>query len=458
MAVSATVLLVVAATVPAAAWDADDTVSLQFDPAEPTVDPGTQLTLNLTYLTENGTATTLAADESVAFKASDPLVSFSTGGNVTYAPVLTAADRPRVVVNVPTTLSSFLVIGTVRKGTADITAAQITVSVVGVDGPASGAGMDGGMTGIGPGLGARNPGASGTADVSSVQNAFAAAVAVLIIACPCALGLATPTALLVGTGRGAQMGVLIRGPEVLERTRRIDVVVVDKTGTVTTGRMELAAVVAGPGGSEADVLARAGAVEHASEHPVARAIASAAAQNGPHSPVSGFRNERGLGVRGRIDDVEVLVGRMAWIDSSLGLALPPATWLGEFVDHWEARGATVVAVGWAGEVRGAVAVADAIRPTSREAIAQFRKIGIEPVLLSGDNERAARAVAEEVGITDVTAEVLPADKVDVIKALQAQGKVVAMVGDGVNDAAALCRPISASRWAAAPTSRSRRVT
>ena len=413
-------------------------MSVEFDPTDPTVDPGTQLTLNLTYLTENGTPTALALDETVAFKASDPQVSFSAGGNVTYGPVLTAADRPRVVVNVPTTLSSFLVTGTIRKGTATVTATQITVTVVGVDGPTSGAGMDGGMTGIGPGLGARQYGPSGTADVSTVQAAFAAAVAVLIIACPCALGLATPTALLVGTGRGAQMGVLIRGPEVLESTRRIDTIVLDKTGTITTGRMELAAVTSGAGTSEAEVLALAGAVEHASEHPVARAVAGAAAErHGPPAPVTAFRNERGLGVRGLVDGVEVLVGRPSWLAATLGVPPSDAAWLADFVEHWETRGATVVGVAWAGEVRGAVAVADAIRPTSREAIAQFRRLGIEPVLLSGDNARTARAVADEVGISDVTAEVLPADKVDVVRALQAQGKVVAMVGDGVNDAAAL---------------------
>jgi Cu+-exporting ATPase len=263
---------------------------------------------------------------------------------------------------------------------------------------------------------------------------------VLIIACPCALGLATPTALLVGTGRGAQLGVLIRGPEVLENSRKVDTVVLDKTGTVTTGRMTVAALTA-EGTDEADVLLMAGAVEDASEHPVARAIAARAFQShGTLPAVTDFQNERGQGVRGlvsRDQAVEVLVGRPAWLASTMSIDLTGMDWLHSFVDHWQGRGATVIAVAWDDRVRGALAVADAVRPTSARAIAEFRKLGIEPVLLTGDNTRTAHAVAAEVGISTVIAEVLPADKVDVIRSLQEQGKVVAMVGDGVNDAAAL---------------------
>jgi Cu+-exporting ATPase len=280
-------------------------------------------------------------------------------------------------------------------------------------------------------------GAPAPNDVSSVQTAFAAAVAVLIIACPCALGLATPTALLVGTGRGAQLGILIRGPEVLENTRHIDTIVLDKTGTVTSGRMKIADVVA-HGITEDDLMAMAGAVENASEHPVARAIAvSATARLDDVAPVSDFRNERGLGVSGRVKGRHVFVGRPTWLSSAGGATPVSAGWLNAFVQKWESRGATVVAVAWDGRVHGAIAVADSVRPTSKAAIAQFRRMGIEPILLSGDNATTARAVAEDVGITEVIAEVLPADKVAVIAGLQAKGRNVAMVGDGVNDAAAL---------------------
>jgi Cu+-exporting ATPase len=213
-------------------------------------------------------------------------------------------------------------------------------------------------------------------------------------------------------------------------------VVLDKTGTITTGRMQVQAVL-GHAVSDDDVLAHAGAVEQASEHPVARAVASAALERlGAVADVSAFRNERGLGVRGDVAGQQVLVGRLSWLASTLGTT-PDAAWLEEFRTEWEQRGATVVGVAWAGEVHGAVAVSDSVRPTSREAVAAFRRLGIEPLLLTGDNARTARAVADEVGITDVTAEVMPEDKVEVIRRLQAQGKVVAMVGDGVNDAAAL---------------------
>jgi len=269
--------------------------------------------------------------------------------------------------------------------------------------------------------------------------AFTAAVAVLIIACPCALGLATPTALMVGTGRGAQLGILIKGPEVLESTRRVDTVVLDKTGTITTGQMTLLEVVAA-GGEEPDQVARlAGAVEDASEHPIAQAIAYGAVQRtGTLPPVASFTNLAGLGVRGVVDGHTVLVGRrqlltdeLAPLPADLELAMVGA----------EADGKTAVAVGWAGQVRGVLVVADALKPTSAEAVAQLRRLGLTPMLLTGDNSAAARAVAAEVGIDPelVFAEVLPQDKVDVVMRLQREGKVVAFVGDGVNDAAALAR-------------------
>jgi Cu+-exporting ATPase len=252
--------------------------------------------------------------------------------------------------------------------------------------------------------------------------AFTAAVAVLIIACPCALGLATPTALLVGTGRGAQLGILIKGPEILESTRRVDTVVLDKTGTVTTGRMALVDVVAVDGEDRDEVLRMAAAVESASEHPVARAIAAAVADP---PPVTGFANLEGLGVRGTVDGRTVHVGRPRLFGDP-----PPLR---------DTTGTTVV-VGWDGRARGALVVADTVRPTSAEAVRRLRDLGLAPVLLTGDNEAVARAVAVEVGITgEVIAGVLPADKVDVVKRLQAGGRVVAMVGDGVNDAAALAQ-------------------
>ncbi|WP_326943513.1 heavy metal translocating P-type ATPase [Amycolatopsis sp. NBC_01307] len=244
------------------------------------------------------------------------------------------------------------------------------------------------------------------------DQAFTAAVAVLIIACPCALGLATPTALLVGTGRGAQLGIVIKGPEVLESTRRVDTVVLDKTGTVTTGRMTL---VEGDG----EVLRLAGAVEAASEHPVARAIVTAARERfGPLPAVTGFRSTAGLGVTGVVEGKQVSVGR------------------GSFVG---AAGTSGVHVAWDGEVRGTLAVADTIKPTSAQAVAELRALGLRPVLLTGDDAGVARAIAAEAGIDEVVAEVLPEGKVDVVKRLQAEGRVVAMVGDGVNDAAALAQ-------------------
>jgi Cu+-exporting ATPase len=262
--------------------------------------------------------------------------------------------------------------------------------------------------------------------------AFTAAVAVLIIACPCALGLATPTALMVGTGRGAQLGVLIKGPEVLENTRSADTVVLDKTGTVTTGEMTLHDVVADdPDG----VLRMAGALEAASEHPVARAVAAAArARFGTLPAVERFANAPGLGVTGVVDGHPAAIGRAALLARE-GLTASSAQQ--QALDAAETSGRTAVLVAWDGVVHGVLAVGDTVKPTSAAAVRALRELGLRPVLLTGDNRRAARAIAAEVGIDDVIAEVLPADKVDAVKQLQAGGRVVAMVGDGVNDAAAL---------------------
>ncbi|MFD0498057.1 heavy metal translocating P-type ATPase [Streptomyces rhizosphaericus] len=265
--------------------------------------------------------------------------------------------------------------------------------------------------------------------------AFTAAVAVLIIACPCALGLATPTALMVGTGRGAQLGILIKGPEVLESTRRVDTVVLDKTGTVTAGQMRLRGAVTAPGVDERELLRLAGALEHASEHPIARAIADGAAERIGDLPApADFRSEPGLGVQGTVDGHAVLVGREkllgAWaIELPEDLAAAKAA--------AESEGQTAVAVAWDGAARGVLLVADAVKETSAEAVAQLRALGLTPILLTGDNRLVAEAVAREVGIDDVIAEVLPQDKVDVVKRLRDEGRTVAMVGDGVNDAAAL---------------------
>ncbi|MFF5103746.1 heavy metal translocating P-type ATPase [Streptomyces sp. NPDC000134] len=274
---------------------------------------------------------------------------------------------------------------------------------------------------------------------AGLTAAFTAAVAVLIIACPCALGLATPTALMVGTGRGAQLGILIKGPEVLESTRRVDTVVLDKTGTVTTGRMTLLAVHTAEGTDEDEVLRLAGALEHASEHPVARAVADGARSRLGALPVpEDFANVPGLGVQGVVEGHAVLVGRekllAEWaLDLPAGLARARA--------GAEAAGRTAITVAWDGEARAVLEVADAVKETSAEAVAGLRALGLRPVLLTGDNRAVAESVAREVGIApqDVIAEVLPQDKVDVVERLQGEGRTVAMVGDGVNDAAALAR-------------------
>jgi len=267
--------------------------------------------------------------------------------------------------------------------------------------------------------------------------AFTAAVAVLIIACPCALGLATPTALLVGTGRGAQLGLLIKGPEILESTRKVDTVVLDKTGTVTTGRMSLVAVDVTEGTEREQALRLVGGLEDASEHPIARAIAEAArGELGELPSVEGFANRAGLGVQGTIDGHAVVVGRPALL-ADWGVRLPGA--LTEACETAEAQGRTAVAAAWDGEARAVFVVADTPKPSSPEAIRQLKALGLRPVLLTGDNESTARAVAAQVGIDEVIAEVLPSEKADTIERLQGEGRVVAMVGDGVNDAPALAQ-------------------
>ncbi|MFI9343735.1 heavy metal translocating P-type ATPase [Streptomyces sp. NPDC052773] len=272
---------------------------------------------------------------------------------------------------------------------------------------------------------------------AGLTAAFTAAVAVLIIACPCALGLATPTALLVGTGRGAQLGILIKGPEVLESTRKVDTVVLDKTGTVTTGRMTLLAVHTADSTDEDEVLRLAGALENASEHPIARAVAAGAAERIGALPVpEDFANVPGLGVQGVVEGHAVLVGREKLL-AEWAMSLPVE--LERAKAEAEAAGRTAIAVAWDGEARAVLEVADAVKDTSAEAVRRLRALGLRPVLLTGDNQAVAEAVAAEVGIDEVIAEVLPEDKVAVVKRLQAEGRTVAMVGDGVNDAAALAQ-------------------
>jgi Cu+-exporting ATPase len=270
-----------------------------------------------------------------------------------------------------------------------------------------------------------------------IAAAFTAAVAVLVVACPCALGLATPTALLVGTGRGAQMGVLIKGPEVLESTRKVDTVVLDKTGTVTSGKMTLVDVLPEPGTDRTQLLRLAGALEDSSEHPIAQAIAKGATQETGALPApQEFANVEGMGVQGVVEGRAVLVGRESLL-AEWALELSPGVAAAKA--QAEKEGKTVVAVGWDGKARGVLMVADTVKPTSAEAISRLKQLGLTPVLLTGDNEAVARQIAAEVGIDEVIAEVLPKDKVDVITRLQGEGKVVAMVGDGVNDAPALAQ-------------------
>ena len=267
--------------------------------------------------------------------------------------------------------------------------------------------------------------------------AFTAAVAVLVIACPCALGLATPTALLVGTGRGAQLGILIKGPEVLESTRGIDTVVLDKTGTVTTGTMTLIDVIPETGVERAELLRLAGALEHASEHPIARAIARGALDEVGSLPTpEDFANLEGVGVQGVVDGHAVVVGRESLL-ADWSQHLSPE--LASAKADAERAGRTVVAAGWDGQARGLLVVADTVKPTSAQAVAQFKDLGLSPVLLTGDNAAVARQIADEVGIDEVIAGVLPAQKADVVARLQREGRTVAMVGDGVNDAPALAQ-------------------
>ena len=270
----------------------------------------------------------------------------------------------------------------------------------------------------------------------TVEAAFTAAVATLIIACPCALGLATPTALLVGTGRGSQLGIIIRGPQVLEQTRTVDTIVLDKTGTITTGTMAVISVELLGAASRVELLSAAASVESGSEHPVARAIVALAAAEGmPISEAASFSAQAGQGVQAIVDGRLTLAGRASWLADSWSIALSPAA--SAAVKTGEDAAATVIAIAWDGELRGIITVRDAVKPTSAEAITRFRALGLRPVLLTGDNAGSARTVAAEVGIDEVHAGVTPQGKLDLIHALQAEGRFVAMVGDGVNDSAAL---------------------
>jgi Cu+-exporting ATPase len=273
------------------------------------------------------------------------------------------------------------------------------------------------------------------ADGASAGFALTATVAVLIVACPCALGLATPTALLVGTGRGAQLGILIKGPEVLESTARIDTIVLDKTGTVTSGRMGLVGVTPCEGVERVELLRLVGAIEHPSEHPIGRAIAQAARSELGQLPVAElFVSRDGLGVEGVVDGHALVVGRPSLLQSA-GIELPAR--LSVAIAHAQAVGRSAIAAAWDGEARGVLEISDSVKPASAEAISLLRALGLRPVLLTGDSRETAEAVALEVGIDEVISDVMPAEKAAVIRRLQAEGRVVAMVGDGVNDAPAL---------------------
>jgi P-type Cu+ transporter len=268
----------------------------------------------------------------------------------------------------------------------------------------------------------------------STEHAFSAAISVLIIACPCALGLATPTALLVATGQGARLGIFFKGYEALEASRAVDMVVLDKTGTITTGQMTVTDVEAAPGADRASVLRFAGALEQASEHLLARAVtASARSELGTLPPVDRFEALPGLGARGVVEGHEISIGRPELFE--VAPLVPEA--IAESCAGWEALGRTAVLVGRNGEVVGAIAIADTIRPSAAAAVADLRALGLDCVLLTGDNEATARAVADSIGITEVVAGALPAGKVEVIRGFQAQGRSVAMVGDGINDGPAL---------------------
>jgi Cu+-exporting ATPase len=270
----------------------------------------------------------------------------------------------------------------------------------------------------------------------SVTIAFTAAVATLIIACPCALGLATPTALLVGTGRGSQLGIIIRGPQVLEHTRTIDTIVLDKTGTVTSGTMAVNAVAPFGSTTEAELVSFASAAEHGSEHPVARAVVEHAREHDVVvGPAESFASHAGQGVQAMVGQHLVVAGRASWLREQWSIELP-AEALAEVAAH-EKLGSSVVAVAWDGAYRGLIAVRDTVKSTSAEAVARLRSLGLRPVLLTGDNAGAATSIAREVGIDEVHAGVTPKGKLELIHALQGEGRVVAMVGDGVNDAAAL---------------------
>ncbi|HEY0259669.1 MAG TPA: heavy metal translocating P-type ATPase [Lacisediminihabitans sp.] len=270
----------------------------------------------------------------------------------------------------------------------------------------------------------------------SLTSAFTAGIATLIVACPCALGLATPTALLVGTGRGSQLGILLRGPQVLEQTRRIDTIVLDKTGTLTTGLMTVVSLRTAGTTTEAELLRLAAAAEHGSEHPVARAVVAAAERRAiPVTGAEGFVSVQGAGVRAVIDGQDVAVGRGAWLAAEPAVVLPEE--IRAELATAESAGMTAIVVAADGAVVGLIVVSDTAKPSSADAVARFARLGLRPILLTGDNRGAAEAIGAEVGIEEVHAGVTPAGKLATIRELQAAGRVVAMVGDGVNDAAAL---------------------